>query len=601
MANKVEIQITGDNKSAKTSIANTEKDLTRLGRTADTVTGKVGAGFNRMGNFFKQNAAAIGIGTAAVTTALGYMMKKAIDAADNMSKASQRIGIATEELSTLSYVADLSGVSFQSLETGLARFNRNIYDSSRGLGEANTAFKTLGITTIDSNGKLKSANQSLLEIATRFQGMQDGAQKTALSLQLFGRAGTQLIPLLNQGADGIGKLQEEARKLGLEISTNTGKQAEQFNDNLERLKSAARGASLRLATELLPSLNSITDMMVKFSTNSEGAAIAAQHLGTAFKSLITLFGGAIVGATTTAMAIGTLGATLATFISSGSFERAGQVFSKGWKDITDYSLFVGDMFNTLWTTSNEIIPKTTQNVDELGDTFIDVSGKIRTVHDEIKFLNAVLKNTFGDYGSAMVDPLTKPILQRAYDSEMQPGEDALRSSVKRQIALITQVTEFDLAMAMLREQSVSDMFGNMANAALGFYDASGQASKSAFGIYKAMAIAQTAIATYQAAVEAYKSMVGIPVVGPGLAVAAAAAATAFGLGNIARISSMSPGGGAGAGSVSPGSVPRIPSNVTNNTTNNSPIVNVNIYGFVDKDLVARDLLPSIRRAIGDGA
>jgi hypothetical protein len=79
--------------------------------------------------------------------------------------------------------------------------------------------------------------------------------------------------MLNQGADGIGKLQNEARKLGLEISTNTGKRAEEFNDNLTRMKSAFQGIGLQVATEMLPALNSVSGALVQLATDTEGVSV----------------------------------------------------------------------------------------------------------------------------------------------------------------------------------------------------------------------------------------------------------------------------------------------------------------------------------------
>jgi hypothetical protein len=67
-----------------------------------------------------------------------------------------------------------------------------------------------------------------------------------------------------------------------------------------------------------------------------------------------------------------------------------------------------------------------------------------------------------------------------------------------------------------------------------------QNSKAA-AVGKAAAIAQAVINTYLSATEAYKAMVGVPYVGPALAVAAAAAAVAAGLANVAAIRSQSTG------------------------------------------------------------
>ena len=162
----------------------------------------------------------------------------------------------------------------------------------------------------------------------------------------------------------------------------------------------------------------------------------------------------------------------------------------------------------------------------------------------------------------------------------------------------------DFIMTHLVMQGQTEaFFGNMAGAAMNFYDASGNAAKGWFGVYKAMAIAQTAIATYQAAVEAYKSMVGIPIVGPGLAIAAAAAATAFGLSNIARIASMQPGGSFGGGV--PSAAPSLPAGnvITNNNNQRSLTANITVITSdpnFDRDRFARDILASLRKAEADG-
>ena len=82
-------------------------------------------------------------------------------------------------------------------------------------GEQSAAFKALGISVQDANKNLKSSDQVLLEVANAFSKFEDGTTKTALAIAIFGRAGADLIPLLNQGADGIRKMQEQAQRLGL--------------------------------------------------------------------------------------------------------------------------------------------------------------------------------------------------------------------------------------------------------------------------------------------------------------------------------------------------------------------------------------------------
>lgn len=212
------------------------------------------------------------VGGAAIT-ATAALIKSQIDAADNLTKTSQAIGIEVEQLSALEFAAKLSGVEFASLTSGLGRFARVINDAYNGLATAKRSFDQLGISIKNSDGTLKSSEQLIDEIADRFAQMEDGVKKTAIAQELFGRSGAQLIPLLNQGADGIKTMTDEAERLGLVIDEKTGKAAEQFNDNLTRLRSVVTGTGRELTKELLPSMVEFTDLIADPQTQESIKAI----------------------------------------------------------------------------------------------------------------------------------------------------------------------------------------------------------------------------------------------------------------------------------------------------------------------------------------
>lgn len=203
--------------------------------------------------------AAIGTVAVAAVTAFAFSVKKAVDAADEMSKASQKVGVTTEALSQLKYAADLSGVSFEGLQNGLKKLSVNLYEASNGTITQVETFKALGLSVKDSSGKLKSADMVLEEIADTFQRMPDGVKKTALAVEAFGKAGADLIPMLNGGADGIRTLRDEADMLGLTIDKAMAIDAEKFNDSIAKLSASYDGFAMRTGSILLPALNAIVD------------------------------------------------------------------------------------------------------------------------------------------------------------------------------------------------------------------------------------------------------------------------------------------------------------------------------------------------------
>jgi hypothetical protein len=219
---------------------------------------------------FKAYGAAVGIASAAAVAFGAAQTKAAIDAADALSKQSSIVGILTEDLSALGYAAELSDVSMEQLSAGLARFNKNVAASK-------DVFKELGIALTENDGTLKSNYELINEIADAFAVMEDGARKSSLAQELFGKSGTKLIPLLNGGSAGLKAMADEAQRLGLIIDTETGKAAEEFNDNLTRLSKAADTLGIGLAKDLLPSLTRITSAMIE--AQKESGAFEAAWVG----------------------------------------------------------------------------------------------------------------------------------------------------------------------------------------------------------------------------------------------------------------------------------------------------------------------------------
>src|SRR5690606_375426 len=153
----------------------------------------------------------------------------------------------------------LADVEIDALEKGLVKFNKTIGDAAGGSKLQSETFKALGINLRDQNGSLKDTDDLLLEVSDKFQTFRDSAAKTALAVNLFGRSGADLIPMLNEGADGFREAYEEADEFGRIVSTDVGRASEQFNDNMTRLKESAAGFGNQLTEALLPSLVSFSD------------------------------------------------------------------------------------------------------------------------------------------------------------------------------------------------------------------------------------------------------------------------------------------------------------------------------------------------------
>jgi len=207
--------------------------------------------------FAKLNGALVALGAIGAVAAL----KGAVDSADALAKLSQRAAVSVEALSTLQFAASLADTDVKQLADGLRQLNVRMADAQRGTGEGLGAFKALNLELESTPGILRPTEDVLLDIADRFAGFADGANKTALAVKIFGDAGANLVPFLNQGRAGIQALREEAERLGLKLGTDVARDAERFNDNLSTLGRSVSALGKSIAEKFLPPLVQITDQM----------------------------------------------------------------------------------------------------------------------------------------------------------------------------------------------------------------------------------------------------------------------------------------------------------------------------------------------------
>jgi len=203
---------------------------------------------------------------AAIATPLLASTKVFAKMGDDLAKMSARTGFTVETLSELGFAADLSGASMEVLENGIRKMQRTLVDAATGMASAQDALAMLGLTVADLDQL--SPEQQFKLIADRLARIEDPTIKAAAAMELFGRSGTQLLPMLAGGAAGIEQLQEQARKLGLTISTEDAKAAEQFSDTLEILWKVLKQGVFTVGSALVPVLSQLAQWVTKVAVSA---------------------------------------------------------------------------------------------------------------------------------------------------------------------------------------------------------------------------------------------------------------------------------------------------------------------------------------------
>jgi hypothetical protein len=202
-----------------------------------------------------------GLITAKITAAIAviYSIKKIFydlplsiaSATNEIERQAGVLGISTDKFQKWQYAAKMSDVNVQELAIGLKMLSRNMEDVSKGAGESSKYFSAMGISVKDAEGHLRPLSSVMMDIMDKFAIWEDGPRKIAIAMQLFGRSGETLIPLLNKGKNGFNELAKEAEKLGIILSPDLIRKGSEAEDILKKISAQLQAFKLSLAPSAL--------------------------------------------------------------------------------------------------------------------------------------------------------------------------------------------------------------------------------------------------------------------------------------------------------------------------------------------------------------
>lgn len=277
--------ISADDSKLQSSLTSADKTVKDFGKSMSSTGENVKDGLNK-----------VAVGTAVVGAGLTLVAKNATDFTVNYAKESKalgrEIGVTTEEASRLTAGIGRMGISADQAQQVFGIFSKQIVKSTENAGATADAFSKLGVSTRDASGKQKDFLTILNETADKFKAMPDGIDKTALSMELFGRQGKDMVKVLNLGSAGIADLEKQADKLGLTLNSKSLASISKLVESQKDLKQStdAMKISIGLATApVLTEFNQRINDMLQGLLNADGP-IHAVTVG------ILAFGGPILGA-----------------------------------------------------------------------------------------------------------------------------------------------------------------------------------------------------------------------------------------------------------------------------------------------------------------
>ena len=199
--------------------------------------------------------------------------REAINTAEQLGKLAQQTGLSVKMLDALRKTAAQLGIPFEELKTSLGIFSDKVWTAASMGGLSAKVFYDLKIKLLDVNGGLKPVSALLSEVAEKFRELPDGPRKTATAMELFGRAGRELIPILNEGAAGLERMSHEDGG----ITEKMVKQATEFNRSMRQLKEVFEEIWIGVAGKLLPYLNQVTSSIKEAVESGKGLAAGIEN------------------------------------------------------------------------------------------------------------------------------------------------------------------------------------------------------------------------------------------------------------------------------------------------------------------------------------
>lgn len=237
--------------------------LTRLGVKADTVAVQR---FDSALNTAKRTMVVAAGAAIALTGALIATAVATARQGDEAAKAAARVGVNAQEIQELGFAAEQTGAQLSDVESGFKRQARAALEASMGVAEYADTYNRLGVEVTDTNGILKPQVQLFEETADAISVMTNETEQVAVAQEIFGRAGTRLLPLLKQGAEGIREFRRQARELGFVLDAEASKSAEDFTDRMNEVRLVIAGLRNQIGVALLPVFTSMLEGFRDFVT-----------------------------------------------------------------------------------------------------------------------------------------------------------------------------------------------------------------------------------------------------------------------------------------------------------------------------------------------
>lgn len=223
-----------------------------------------------MGGALVSAASTAAAGAAALAGAYAAAAKAAVAWGQAVNDIVDETGMADQEAARLTGTMNIVGLSSEEAAGAIAKMARSVSTAAAAQQAAKAAgkesvdvFTRYGIAITDASGNMLEYTQILANIQEVHRNMQDGLQKTAMEMEIFGRAGYKMNDFLNLSKDQMAEYTKKIDAMGLSIKDSA--KYENFNKQLNEMALALKGIAVTITGDDIPAMTAMLAKMTEFS------------------------------------------------------------------------------------------------------------------------------------------------------------------------------------------------------------------------------------------------------------------------------------------------------------------------------------------------
>lgn len=210
------------------------------------------------------------LGGLGAVTSLGGLVEainRASDQESVLANTAKALGTTTREVLALNLAAEHADVPVTTMTEGFERFNAILGKAASGQNKnALALFQHLHINLHDAHGGVVKLAAVMPKLMEAFRNTHSQAQRSAMAMTLFGRAGIQLLPFLDQGAEAWRRYNAESRRVDYDPTKKEREGPEKFHSSWIDLRHAVDSVEVAIGAKLGPVLRPIVDQFRKWVT-----------------------------------------------------------------------------------------------------------------------------------------------------------------------------------------------------------------------------------------------------------------------------------------------------------------------------------------------